>query len=273
MRKVYLILILGFLSILIIAIVSSPITYRFRNLTSKYSTDFEDITKIDPSHSSIPISHNFWFGGTVEASFWIEGLDRNVLPTGITPHSGTRCIGMEIPSGTIGEHRAEFNIMNLNSLVGKALNISCWLFLPTTLSLTVTDSWYSMGDAFMTSGTDLPYVAFLLERPYVNGNYRFYMGYRDTSGTMNQLGTIQPFNLSSYLGAWHHLEYYVYLDTGTNGKVKYWLDGILLFDITGIQTKNPAADWFTTPAKIYYTTTDTSGPFRVWIDDLQLESE
>jgi hypothetical protein len=250
---------------------------NFGNLNLKYSTNFENITKVTAGgggvqgKSSMPINHNFWFGSSTVANWWMEGYEKSLLPTGVTPHSGTRCVGMYLPAS--GEQRAEFNIVNLNSLItGSGFYVSCYIFLPTTYYINKTDAWASMGDAFMTSSVDTPYCNFMLERPYVNGDYRMYMGYRDTSGTMHQMGTRYPFAFaSSYLGAWHHLEYYVKLDTGTNGEVKYWLDGTLLFSITGIQTKNLSYDWFTTPIKLYYSLGEgPAGGNYIWLDDLQI---
>lgn len=254
---------------------------RFGNLTLKYSTDFENVSSWKSKNGlnwilNINISNLFVFENSATA--WIEGLEYSRLPSGITPHSGTRCIGMMCPAGiyTGGVKRCEFNIMNLDSLVGNELYVSAWIFLPSTFGYTLTDSWGSLGDAYMTDGgTWRPYIAFLLERPYGASTdpaqrwYRFYMGYRDIDDNMHQMGDIEQFPLASYLGAWHHLEYYMYRDTGTSGILKYWLDGVLLFNISGVPTDSANYDCFTTPAKIYYSGDDSVGN-NMWIDDLEI---
>jgi hypothetical protein len=206
---------------------------------------------------------------------WIEGYESNALPAGVSPHSGSRCIGMEVYTGINGPHRAEFNIKGLDSLVGKELYVSAYVYVPTTYSLNLDNSWASWGDAYMTWSVDTPYTAFLIERPYGSPShpasqryYRMYMGYRDTGGGMNPLGTIEPYTLP--LGRWYHLEYYVYRDTGTNGIVKYWVDGVLQFNVSGFQTDSSTNDCFTTPIKIYYGPSDTAAHNFIWIDDLQI---
>jgi hypothetical protein len=259
-----------------------------------YSTDFENITKVTaggagyyPGYSSIPINHNFWFEDTSDASWWMEGLEYNRLPAGITPHSGTRCVGMRVLAGSHGTPRAEFNLLNLNSLIGNQdgaeLYISCWVFLPPDFTVLpkhqesppISSGWMSIGDAFMSDGTGLPYVAFTLNPVSWVGitpeTYLWYFGYRTDSG-YQMLNTVNPYTQYLHLGEWYHLEYYVYRSSTTNGIVRYWINHQLLAEAKDIQTRNPDPniDWFTTPIKIYYDNRDTTASHYIWIDDLAI---
>jgi len=51
-------------------------------------------------------------------------------------------------------------------------------------------------------------------------------------------------------GEWFHLRFYIRRDR-TNGVVKVWLNGQLMFDVSGVQTMGKSDEFFTTPAKLY----------------------
>lgn len=101
----------------------------------KYSTDFEDVVKVDNWHLSIPIDHSFRFEG--------EGGARMGMETSFA-RSGSKCVGMELTDIT-KSRRNEFNIENMQNLAGQELYVSVWLYLPSDWVLHAPDdNWYSI---------------------------------------------------------------------------------------------------------------------------------
>jgi len=201
---------------------------------------------------------------------------------------------MRVLAGGHSTPRAELNILDLNSLIGNQdgdeLYVSCWVFLapdftvlpkhqetpPYSHSNPRLAGWMSIGDAYMTTGTGVyPFTAFTLNPVSWAGvtpeTYLFYFGHQTDSG-YTILSTVDPYTQYLHLGEWYHLEYYVYRSSTTNGIVRYWINGQLVAEATGIQTRNPDAsiDWFTTPVKIYYDNRDTTASHYIWMDDLQI---
>jgi hypothetical protein len=244
-------------------------------LTLKYATDFENIVKVDPHTLSLSISHRFNLGSdNSSASMWVEGLDRN---SGITPHSGIRCIGMEITS-IVSDMRNEFNIVGLDSLVGSKLFVSVWLYLPANWSLQASGlNWYSLADPMFEYGpTYLPYWAIQICNP---PSFNLAV---DTRGLDGKMVSIASTNLGSVVrdppayplprGRWFNLEYYVLRSSArgvADGAVKVWIDGRVVCDLLGVVTSG-GADWFTTPAKIYGLLVQAGMPYKLWVDDLAI---
>jgi hypothetical protein len=168
--------------------------------------------------------------------------------------------------------RNEFNIHGLENLVADELFVSVWLYLPASWGLHTTNNWYSLGDQFFTDAPDyVPYSALLLYETDITKN-TFSLDFQTVTGSNKvTLGTISNYPLPR--GRWFNVQYYVYRHV-TSGILKVWIDGALLFDIHNVSTKSPSiSQWFTTPAKIYYDTSDTFSPYRLWVDDLEIYSE
>lgn len=104
-----------------------------RKGTVVFKTDLENVVKSDATTLNIPVDNYFNFGGGAGATMWMEGLDRQT--SGITCHSGNRCVGMEITNVTMSR-RNQFSIVNLQNLVGQELFVSVWLYLPVDLAIT-----------------------------------------------------------------------------------------------------------------------------------------
>jgi hypothetical protein len=214
------------------------------------------------------IDNWFEFGGDGGASIWMEGLDWTT--PGVTCHSGSRCVGMEL-TDIAKSRRNEFNIHGLENLVGNELYVSVWLYLPANWQLhqTTGNNWYEIVNPFFTDAPSyLPYSAIEIYQPDIakkTFNLDFQAG---TGSTEVRLDAISNWSLPR--GRWFNVQYYVFRDP-TNGIVRVWVDGTLLFDANNIATKNPSiAKWFTTVGKIYYDTHDTFSPYQIWVDDLTI---
>jgi hypothetical protein len=245
-------------------------------LTLKYATDFENVVKTDEHRLSLPIDNWFEFQGEGGARMWIEGLDR--ITPGITPHSGSRCIGMELTDITKSS-RNEFNILGLNSLVGQEIFVSVCLYLPADWGLFDPGwNWYEIANPMFSYGPSyLPYWAVHIVKP------PSYCIDIDTRGLDGQIVTMVETPLGSVvqdpqnpyplpIGKWFNLQYYVLRSSGSgvaDGAVKVWIDGKVVCDLSGVVTKG-GADWFTTVAKIYGSLVQSAMPYRIWVDNLSI---
>jgi len=232
-----------------------------------FRTDFENVTVLDANHLNLGIANYFEFGGSGGASMWMEGLDRTT--PGITCHSGSRCVGMELTDIT-KSRRAEFNIHNLQNLVGNELFVSVWLYLPADWRMHIEDGWWELADpSFAGSPTYAPYSTVSIDQPHtVNPYWNLRVAGRDINQQPVQRGWLSDYALPR--GQWFNLQYYVLRDQ-TNGIVRVWIGGTLLFNINNAALANPnITEWFTTPAKIYYDLTDTFSPYRIWVDGLEI---
>jgi len=198
----------------------------------------------------------------------MEGLDRTT--PGIVPHSGSRCVGMELVDIT-KSRRNEFNINDLGNLVGDELFVSVWLYLPADWQLCGTSggwNWYAIVDPYFTAGPSyLPYGSIHLSEKPPSPDFYLTIDYRDLNGVQHTLDSYLNFPLPR--GRWFQVQYYV-LRSSTDGILKIWFDGTLVTNKSGLQTKGPIEEWFTTVAKIYYNTDNTFSPYRIWVDDLEI---
>jgi hypothetical protein len=232
-----------------------------------YSTDFEDVTMRDANHLNMGIDNSFEFGGAGGATMWLEGLDRKT--PGVNCHSGSRCVGMELTDIT-KSRRNEFEILNLQNLgITNEYFVSVWLYLPADWRLhSPVENWYEIVNPYFSGPpTYLPYSAITIGQETTAQVFDLRTDYRDLSGAMHTWDTYTNFSLPR--GRWFQVQYYV-RRSSTDGILRIWFDGALVTNRSGLLTKGPNEDWFTTPAKIYYGTNDTFSPYQIWVDDLQI---
>jgi hypothetical protein len=239
-----------------------------------YGTDFESVTRLDAHALNMGIPNWFEFQGDGGASMWMEGLDR--MTPGVTCHSGSRCVGMEL-TDISKSRRNEFDIPHLENLVGDELFVSVWQYLPADWRLHCTScadwNWYSNVVPFQTGAPDWqPYLAIQISQPDITKDiFNLNFDYRGITGKLSTLRTLrETSDFPLPRGRWFNVQYYVYRHP-TNGVLKVWIDGTLLFDANNISTKDPSTiDWLTTVGKIYYDMHDTFSPYRIWVDDLEI---
>ena len=240
----------------------------------KYHSDFENVTKLDEHHLEMDIKNYFEFGTSSNASMWMEGLDR--ITNEVTPHSGSRCVGMEVVNG----YRNEFNIGDMLKLVGNEFFISVWLYLPGDWAAHQSDNWYSLCDTFMADGTATPVAYYPYNEVYIHQtnvgsaspDFEISTNIRDNVGLGQYIIPIgldiQHFQLPR--GQWFNLKYYVNCDV-SNGTLKIWIDNALICNSSNVKTQNanePA--FFSTIAKIYHDPSDTYSGYKLWVDDLEI---
>lgn len=235
-----------------------------------FHTDFENITKTDDHHLSIPIDHNFYFQGEGGASMWMEGLDRTGGPT---PHSGSRCVGMELFDIDLSK-RNEFDIEDLYTTVGDEIFVSAWLYFESNLTLLFPE---------MTWGNYFEFVSLFKEcnkphyRPYLCISLCQFPDYapqqfdlevrgRHLDGTQYTLDRIHNFSIP--LGRWFNVKFYLSRHK-TDGVETIWIDDVLISNRTGIVTKVLIDNYLIQVGKIYHSFDDHTHR-KIWIDDLEI---
>ena len=222
--------------------------------TKIYETDFESIIKTDDHHISIPLEHYFHTVGS-GATFWMEdGYQRLSAPT---PLSGARCLGME----TVDSERVEFNIYDMETLVGEEYYVSLWYYFPSDWVVPAS-GWWSLGNP--CAGQNDPWLPMVEVHPYDAGVFdRIAL---DSGGgpwvTLDGWDGLQP------VGQWFKYAFYVKLDT-INGEVRVWLNNEEILSANGIDTIGYFGnEILSTVAKIYGS--EGIGTWRVWIDNLEI---
>ena len=239
-------------------------------LILKYFIDFEDVTKIDDYSLSIPIDHWFNTQGEGGASFWMEGLDRST--PGVTAHSGSRCVGMELTDIT-KSRRNQLEVLNMYTLVGDEVFISVWYYLPADWDLYAPlgpyawERWYSIANPMVETNPPNyhPYLEMPITHNEPEADFKVVVELRDVNGQQHMYDE-QYFGLPR--GRWFNVQWYLKRHE-TDGAWTLWMDGKLISDHSGIQTKAGADGYHCCPAKIYYEPTDPQ-PHYLWFDDLEI---
>lgn len=224
-----------------------------------YRTDFENIVKSSSTTLNMPISHEFGLGAVSNgARMWMEGLDEN---HGITPHSGSRCVGME----TTTSERNEFNIYNIQNLAGQAYYISLWMYLPTGWNIPASH-WYSLNAPLQ--GMDSPWLPAVEVHPNNWDNQlSIDLDSHISGGTWTTLDTVSGL---PPIGEWFKFSYYVKLST-SQGIIRVWINDVEVLSASGVDTWGSVdRTMLTTVAKIYGP--EGQGTWRFYVDDLSIYS-
>jgi hypothetical protein len=257
-------LILIVLAIVLAMPIEAYATLQLKRRPLVYMTDFENIVKEDAHRLSMPIAHQFTYGAG-GATFWMEGLDRKTF--GITCHSGSRCVGMELTDIT-KSRRNEFNIP-LNEMVGDEIFVSVWLYLPADYQLHGPEpQWETLIVPYQAAGSPWqPSAAVHTTQTPLSSAFGLTVDYTAYDGSVGTISAYNNFPLPR--GRWFQCQYYV-KHSPTDGALKVWVDGILIIDKSGFATAHSNEEWLTSIAKIYYNDRDTFSPYRIWVDDLQI---
>jgi hypothetical protein len=225
-------------------------------LTLKYSTDFENIVITGGGWSTnMAITNSF--EKTSNADAWMEGLDRTT--PGVTPHGGARCFGAEANGANV---RFELDMDPSSVGVGDTFFLRQWMFLPSDWYVSSSD-WYGMFQvADINPPNYWPYYQFLIQDSTHNGIVKVILDSRNVGGTETYYQTVSNYALPR--GQWFKFEWYEVRDP-TNGVIKCWINGQLLFNMSGLNTKYTAAYHIETN-KIY----SAGGNYKQWIDDLEI---
>lgn len=97
--------------------------------------------------------------------------------------------------------------------------------------------------------------------------FKLAVNYRGVDQVESFLDTHVDFPLPR--GRWFNVQWYVFRHP-TDGILKIWVDGMLVTNRSGLQTKGSTEEWFTTVAKIYYNPNSKYSRFKIWADDLEI---
>ena len=241
------------------SIVSDDPSIPIPGLTLKYSTDFETATSASSSRLNLAggFQNRFNFDGT--ASKWVEGLERTT--NGITPHSGTRCIGAETSGNG---YRVEFVIYPRTVGVGDTFYIREWLYLPADWSI-AGGGWYGILQASDNNPPNWhPYYQCLIYKTSNPALFNMMLNSRDVSGYYTESYQTKS-NFALPRGQWFKFEWYEVRATNNQGSVKCWINGQVIFDKSGLTTKY-VDDYQVETMKIY----GDPGTYQLWVDDFEL---
>ena len=150
--------------------------------------------------------------------------------------SGLSLITNPIPGVTDNENGAALDEPNLT---GDEFYISYWLFFPSFSLVSASDKWYQLfqlSEAYGVTGKSYPYWAFgVLGDTHLGvatGTYSAVIT-RRTNTTFAYVATVPNFNFP--VGRWFKFEVYV-LRHPINGVLMFWVDGVKIFDLSGLDT-------------------------------------
>lgn len=287
-RKAVIFLILG--SFLLICSGTQGFTALQATANLVYSTDFESATigygswnldGVDPLSTYISM-------GDGRGRQWIEGLDEvttDLVMEGnqqfLQMPGSTRCIGGEqadasmarsemaiYPAGGGGDNPA-------SQLVGDEFFIRFWRLLPTDWALNSPINRWSilLQVSDVIPPANCPFLGwFVFENPSpdfpdlpVGEKWAVLQGRDENLQPISPLAIYKNFDLP--LGRWFKVEWYMFRHP-VDGVIKCWVDGVLIFDVSGIKTKS--VDYYEIGiAKIYYDSSDDTR-HRTWIDNLEI---
>jgi hypothetical protein len=233
------------------------------NLSLKWSTGFESATATSTTLNGIGISNYIAIEGTGTASIWIETGSQ------ITPHSGTRALGMQAGNG---DYRCELDLLQnaLGCSNSDAIYVDEWIYLPSTF--TVTNSPYGgYYDLFQFEGQYssgcYPIFSFMIGTQNSDGTFPIILYGRDYTGAqMGNEGVLQEmyshFNLPR--GQWFHFQWYNTIST--SGIIQAWINGQQVINATNINTTTHGTQWYIN-TDIYFNHDDLT-THKMWIDDI-----
>ena len=259
-------------------------------------------TSIVPSHGSIiaspvlmfrssfeepvefaSLSKHFLVGGDAEGDWsgtyhYINylggqlGVDVDCSITTEKAHSGNRSLYLAVNRVThIPPYRVQ---LQLNSRTEKEVYTSIWYYLPPDLEFPNDNKvWLMIDETWENSNGYQIKIALTIKR-YIDGRYYWQLR-GDIAHNYSDLSPVWgPYINNAFdvpLGRWFHLEQHQ-TRSQSDGRVTYWLDGQLLFNLTGVQTEcDPNNSYCRHVIKLYV---DIDGaitaPYHAWADDLEV---
>jgi hypothetical protein len=224
-----------------------------------FATGFENASMLNTHHMDIDLDNWFEYGGDGGAEVWMDSS---------RTHNGGRSVGMKLYD-IRQSRRVEFDIYP-QAMVGDDYTVSAWYYLPADWSLNVPGidwNWYALIALYSEYQDNYDnYVELHIGQPDISRD-QFNLSLfqrRSGNGTQN-IATVRNFPLPR--GRWFHVQYYVKRHP-TNGVIKVWIDGQLIFDESGLTTK-AQNDYYVTLAKIYHDPRDEV-THQVWVDDMAI---
>jgi hypothetical protein len=164
---------------------------------------------------------------------------------------------------TTTSERNEFNILNIQNLTSSEYYVSVWLYFPVGWQIPASH-WYSMGCPFQ--GQSSPWLPISSVHPNNWGGVNSVDIDYDTPPNKRTIATV--YDYLPPVGRWFKFEFYVYMHP-TQGKLKVWIDGNAMCDISNLKTVNTVGQsMLATIAKIYGG--DGTTTLRLFVDDLAI---
>jgi hypothetical protein len=233
------------------------------NLALKWSTGFESATATSTTLSGIGISNYIDTEGTGTAGIWIETGNQ------ITPHSGTKCLGMQASTGSF---RCELDLYQNTLGCSNSVYVDEWIYLPSNFTVTNSPNggYYDLFqfEGSYTSGC-YPIFSLMIGTQNSDGTFPIMLYGRDYTGAqMGNEGVLQEmfshFNLPR--GQWFHFQWYT--TVSTNGVIQAWINGQQVINITNLNTTTQGTQWYIN-TNIYYNRDDMA-THKMWIDDITI---
>jgi len=252
----------------------------------KYSTGFENVVKTSSTHLNMSINNYLDTTGT-GSGMWIEGLDRTT--PGFAPHSGSRCLGLEVNSTVTETHRSQLDVYIASLITTDQYYVKAYYFLPpdwqmdTSDAAVVAGTYYSIADPFQCFPNFEPQVAIECHPGRIdnhwNGNFDLAVTWRGhlpgQPGTWFPNWAVIPnYPWMELRGRWFPIEWWVKMDSSltstpnNDGAMKVWVDGVLVCDKSGVPLLRQSGEYITV-GKIYYGSMDLI-PKKLWFDDLEI---
>lgn len=236
------------------------------NTNLVYSTSFEDAEKISDNNLNISIPHWFEFDGVGGAEMFVDEE---------FAHSGSKSIGLSWFDHD-KSHRAEFDLMDMDEVVGDELSISVWLYFPEDYNQNVPGIDWNWHEFFViyshdNPGAPRPYLRLIVSQPDITKKeFKLSLGGRAEyiNGSDGYLYAEEN-NFPFPIGEWFNLHYYLYRHP-TDGIVKIWFDGDLVFNEQFVRTKEEEDYGYKiTIGKLYFEPSEPNAQ-HLWVDDLQV---
>jgi len=244
-------------------------------LTLKYSTDFENVIKTEEYSLNLTIPNYIYTQGDGGARVWIEGVDRTTL--GITPHSGNRCLGMEVTDLSLSR-RAQLDVYigQYAPLTGDEYYFKGWYFLPPDWTIDTSDeavvagNYYSIANPFSNIPNFSPMVEIELHPGRAgnswDGTFDLAVTYRSDEYYPNW-SVYENFPWMALRGRWFPIEWYVKMHDNV-GIVRVWVDGTLICDKSEVALPKDQGPYIVI-GKVYYGITDPYSK-QLWVDDIEI---
>jgi len=233
-----------------------------------YRTEFRDVAQRDANRLDMAdLQHWVEFGGGGGADMFVERA---------FAHSGDTCIGQRLWDAT-KSRRSEFDIWP-EDLVGlDDFSMSAWIRLPADYGLHIGAIDWGWHEFFCLASENLGasglfYLRLLLQQPDIGKPiWNLTMGGRTprAGGEGAQFVWAKTNRFPLRRGEWFHVHYWM-TRKASGGAVKVWIDGQLVFDVSGKQTSY-GGPLMVTPAKLYFEVAETAAcDHSIWLDDLKL---
>jgi hypothetical protein len=222
-----------------------------------FSTSFENVEKIRDQELNLSIAHWFY---TLDHDHASMEIDSSIA------HIGSKCLKLEVTNMMLAQ-RAEFNIVDLQNLVGQECTIIEWIYLPSDYGFHNYDIDYNWNALFaigqMVSPWQ-PYFEFhIYQRDLDIQNFDLGLITRDRDDDIHLLQRTNDFPLP--IGRWFKLK--VHIDRN-NGELDIWVDNILFYSGTGLDFGDTTV-WKASLLKIYMNS-DEPEIQNIWLDDIRI---